>query len=79
MGKQGRQVQNMPKGNPNPLRRQKGNGKSVRLSAYLTPDIEAMLEAHLAGLTPYQASRAVGRLLRSGLETERQFGLGAQE
>ena len=59
--------------NPNPPKRQPGEGRSVRLSAYLTPDLEAQIEAHLSGMTPYQRSREIARLLMFGMETERQF------
>lgn len=59
--------------NPNPLKRQPGEGRSVRLSAYLTDDLEAQLEAHLSGMTAYQRSREIARLLMFGMEAERAF------
>ncbi|WP_152550541.1 hypothetical protein [Deinococcus sp. RL] len=58
--------------NPNPRKRQPGEGRSVRLSAYLTTDLEAQLETHLSGMTPYQRSREIARLLMCGLEVEAQ-------
>lgn len=58
--------------NPKPLKRQPGGGRSVRLSAYLTPAQVQRLEAHLRGMTPSQRSREVARLLLGAIESKRE-------
>lgn len=53
---------------PGEFKRQPGPGETLRLSAYLLPHDRARLEKHLEGLTAYQRSREVARLLMQALE-----------
>ena len=48
-------------------------GASVRLTAYLMPEEQAALEAHLAGLNQNQRSLEIARLLNGALFSERLF------
>ena len=48
---------------PGQHKRTPGPGTSVRLSAYLEPHEQQRLNAHLTGMTPYERSREIARLL----------------
>lgn len=52
---------------PGQHKRKPGPGTSVRLSAYLDPTEQQRLEAHLNGLTAYERSREIARLLMASL------------
>jgi hypothetical protein len=48
--------------------RKPGPGLSVRLSAYLEPQQQQRLEAHLSGMTAFKRSKEVARLLMAALD-----------
>lgn len=59
--------------NPNPPKRQPGEGDPWRPSIYLPREVGEAIRAATEGMTTQERSRALGRWLMLGWETERQF------